>query len=86
MQIYTPLWGAGPGSASVAARTNLPPDNLASNSGAIVHDLDPSPVVADVGTMNQLIRKAAAERRFQTLLLMIFGGWLSFCRWLVCTA
>jgi putative ABC transport system permease protein len=74
MQIYTPLWGAGTGSASVVARTNLPPDNLASNIGAIVRDLDPSLVVADVGTMNQLIRKAAAERRFQTLLLMIFGG------------
>jgi predicted permease len=74
MQVYTPLWGAGPGSASVVARTNLPPDNIASNIGAIVRDLDPSLVATDLRTMNQLVSKASAERRFQTLLLTIFGA------------
>ncbi|MGA8104775.1 MAG: ABC transporter permease [Candidatus Acidiferrales bacterium] len=74
MQIYTPLWGTSPGSASVVARTNLPPDNVASNIRATVHDLDPSLVATDLRTMNQLISKASAERRFQTLLLTIFGG------------
>jgi predicted permease len=74
MQIYTPLWGAAPGSASVVARTNLPPDNVASNIRAIVHGLDPSLVATDLRTMDQLISKASAERRFQTLLLTIFGG------------
>jgi len=74
MQIYTPLWGAGPGFAAVVARTNLPPGNVASNIRAIVHDLDPSLVATDLHTMNQLVSKASAERRFQTLLLTIFGG------------
>ncbi len=74
MQVYMPLWGAAPGSASVVARTNLPPDNIASNIRAIVHDLDPSLVATDLHTMNQLVSKAGAERRFQTLLLTTFGG------------
>jgi len=74
MQIYRPLWGAAPGSGSVVARTDLPPGNVASNIRAIVHDLDPSLVATDLHTMNQLVSKASAERRFQTLLLTIFGG------------
>ena len=56
------------------ARTNLPPDNVASNIRATVRDLDPSLVATDLRTMNQLVSKASAERRFQTLLLTIFGG------------
>jgi putative ABC transport system permease protein len=74
MQIYRPLWGAGPGFAGVVARTNLSPGNVASNIRAIVHDLDPTLVATDLQTMNQLVSKASAERRFQTLLLTIFGG------------
>jgi predicted permease len=74
MQIYTPLWGASPGSVCVVARTSLPPENLASNIRAIVREFDPSLAVADIRTMNQLVSMASAERRFQMLLLTVFGG------------
>lgn len=74
MQIYTPLWGSGVNSISVAARTNLAADQLASDMRAIVRELDPAVAVADVRTMDQLVSEAMAGRRFQTVLLTSFGG------------
>jgi putative ABC transport system permease protein len=74
MQIYTPLWQGGVGSASVVARTSLAANQLAADMRAVVRDLDPTVAVADVHTMNELVSASTAERRFQTLLLTIFGG------------
>ena len=74
MQVYGPLWQSGTPSVSVAVRTKLPPDRLASAMQNLVREIDPSVAVADVGTMGQLLSRATAVRRFQTLLLTSFGG------------
>ena len=74
MQVYGPLWQSGTPSASVVVRTKLPPDRLASAMQTLVREIDPAVAVADVGTMGQLLSRATAARRFQTLLLTAFGG------------
>lgn len=74
MQIYTPLWQGGSPGISVVARTALPPDRMASALRSVVRDLDPTLAVTDVRTMSELVFRATAERRFQTLLLTAFGG------------
>jgi predicted permease len=74
MQIYTPLWQSSANSVSLAVRTSLAVDRVASNMRSVVRDLDPAVAVADVRTMSELVSGATAERRFQTLLLTAFGG------------
>ena len=74
LQFYAPLWQVSVNGASVATRTSLPVDRIASSLRAVVRDLDPALVPDDVRTMNQLVSDAAAERRFQTFLLTAFGG------------
>jgi ABC-type antimicrobial peptide transport system permease subunit len=68
------LWQINVNGVSVAVRTNLPVDSVASSMRAVVRDLDASLVPEDVRTMDQLVSKATAERRFQTFLLTAFGG------------
>ncbi len=74
MQVYTPLWQNGANAANIAIRTALPADRVAADMRALVRSLDPAVALADVRTMDQLVSAAAAERRFQTLLLTAFGG------------
>jgi putative ABC transport system permease protein len=74
MQIYAPLWQGGVDSVSLVARTSLAAPQLAADMRAAVRDLDPTVAVADVHTMNELVSASTAERRFQTLLLTVFGG------------
>jgi predicted permease len=74
MQFYLPLWETGEWSASIVARTNLPPDRLAANMRTLVRSLDPTVSVADVRTGSDLVAGATAERRFETLLLTAFGA------------
>jgi len=74
MQVYMPLWQTGGRSASVVVRTSLTTGRLASSMRALVRRLDPAVAVAAVQTMRQIVSGAAAERRFQTLLVTAFGG------------
>lgn len=76
LQFYAPL--GNPNSLSIVARTSLPANQLAADMRAIVHDLDPTVAVADVHTMNELVSSAQSERRFQTLLVSLFGGMALF--------
>jgi len=73
MQVYVPLWQSGANPASVVVRTSLAPDRVASDMRTLVRSLDPAVAVDDVRTMSQLVSGAAAERRFQTLLVTAFG-------------
>ena len=40
----------------------------------LVRNMDPALAIAGVSTMDQLVSDASAERRFQTVLLAVFGG------------
>jgi predicted permease len=74
MQIYLPLWQNPTGSAAVVVRATLAPEQTTSVLRDLLRNADPALAVADVHTMEQLISEAAAERRFQTLVLTAFGG------------
>jgi predicted permease len=75
MQIYSPLWQQSPaGSVSFVVRSALPPERIASALRSLVRNMDAALAVADVRTMEQLVSEASAGRRFQTLVLTLFGG------------
>jgi len=74
LQIYTPLWQGGARGPSLVARTSLPPDRLASDMRAALREIDPALALADIRSMDQLVSSAAALRRFETTLLVAFGG------------
>ncbi len=74
MQIYLPLWQSPTGSVAVVARATLPPDQTASALRGLVRNADAALATADVHTMEQLVSEASAERRFQMLVLTVFGG------------
>lgn len=74
MQIYLPLWQVSSASVGVVVRGALPPERTASALSGLVRNMDRAVAVADVHTMGQLVSDASAERRFQTLVLTVFGG------------
>ncbi|MBV8897646.1 MAG: ABC transporter permease [Acidobacteriaceae bacterium] len=78
MQIYLPLWQTGTVSASVLVRSALPAEDVAAAVRALVRNLDPALGVADPSTMGELVLDASAERRFQTVVLSVFGGMALF--------
>jgi putative ABC transport system permease protein len=74
MQFYLPLWQAPAGNVSIVIRAALPPEQTASALRGLVRDLDPALALAGVRTMDQLVSEASAERRFQTVVLTVFGA------------
>jgi putative ABC transport system permease protein len=74
MQLYLSMWETPTGSADVVVRGALPPKAIASTLRGVVRDMDPALAIGDVDTMEQLVSRSVAERRFQTLLLTAFGG------------
>jgi putative ABC transport system permease protein len=74
MQFYSPLWQTPTGSAAVVVRGTLPLERTASALRGLVRNIDAALAAADVRTMEQLVSDASAERRFQTLVLTVFGG------------
>ena len=74
MQFYLPLWQTPTGSVAIVVRGTLPTERTASALRGLVRNADAALAVADVRTMGQLISEASAERRFQTLVLTVFGS------------
>jgi len=74
MQFYLPLWPAPTLAAAVVMRAAIPPEAAASALRGLVRNMDPALAIAGVSTMDQLVSEANAERRFQTVLLTVFGG------------
>jgi len=73
-EVYQPLWQALHQNATLAVRTNGPVAPLASGMKQIALALSPSAPPFDVRTMDELISKSSARRRFQTSLLSIFAA------------
>ena len=74
MQFYLPLWQAPTPAVAVVMRAAMPPDSAASALRGLVRNMDPALAIAGVRTMDQLVSEASAERRFQTVVLTVFGG------------
>ena len=74
MQFYLPLWQAPARAVAVVVRAALPPREVAADLRGVVRNMDPALAIAGVQTMGQLVSEASAERRFQTVVLTVFGG------------
>jgi predicted lysophospholipase L1 biosynthesis ABC-type transport system permease subunit len=68
--IYEPSWLAD----SLAIRTSLPPEAVASSVRGVVRAIDPAIALFGIQTMRQRTTEAASRRRFQTVLLAAFAG------------
>ncbi|HTA43616.1 MAG TPA: ABC transporter permease [Bryobacteraceae bacterium] len=74
MQIYSPMWQSPTGAANVVVRGALSSEQITSAVRGLMRSMDKALAVADVRTMDQLVSGASAQRRFQTLVLTVFGG------------
>jgi putative ABC transport system permease protein len=64
-----------PGQAmSFIARTDGPPERLATAFAQAIHEVDPEQPVFGVMSMDKLLANATAERRFSLILLLFFAG------------
>jgi predicted permease len=74
MMVYVPYWRRNPTAVSIAVRAVGEPAAAAAALKAAVWRLDPSLPIARVQTLVQIERRHLAERRFQTLLVSLFGS------------
>jgi predicted permease len=72
--VYVPYWRRNPTAVSIAVRTIGEPAAATAALKAAVWRLDPSMPIARVQTLVQIERRHLGERRFQTLLVTLFGG------------
>jgi predicted permease len=70
---YVPHWQRAPIELSFLARTSTAPGPLATAARAAVRRVDPTVLVTKVRTMDDVVSDAAAARRFQVALLLIFA-------------
>lgn len=71
--VYLPYWQRAPGAITFLARTSIPPAALSTAARDVVRRADPAILVSGVRTMEGIVAKAAAGRRFQVTLLLIFA-------------
>jgi putative ABC transport system permease protein len=74
MQVYLPLWQTGSGSVSLVVRSTMAPEGVAAAVRSVMRELDPRLAVGEVRTVDELVSRANAVRRFQTFVLSGFGG------------
>jgi predicted permease len=72
--VYVPYWRRHPSMVSLAVRTVGEPADAAAALKAAVWRLDPSLPISRLQTFAQVERRHLAERRFQTLLVLLFGA------------
>ena len=73
-QVYLPFWEGGGSRAYFAIRAEEPPAQLVAAVREAVRSLDSALAVSDIRTMEQLVSRAGARRRFQTYLLTLFAA------------
>jgi predicted permease len=73
-QMYYPIPRLGVAGVALVARSSLPPSELLARLRAAVRSVDPNQAVYNVRMMDDVIAKAIAPRRTNTVLITIFGG------------
>jgi len=73
-QMYLPLLDVGGGGVTVLIHTVVAPESVTASALSEIQKLDPSLAVYDIGTMEDLMGQAAADRRFLLLLFTAFAG------------
>jgi putative ABC transport system permease protein len=71
--VYIPYWQQKRTELTLLARTSADPGPLSASTRAVVRQADASVVVTRVRTMEDVVAAAAATRRFQLALLLIFA-------------
>ena len=66
--VQAPLWGG-----ELVVKSALNPASIAAAIREQVHDIDPNLPVTDFGSLSNAVQSSAAEPRFRTLLLGLFG-------------
>ena len=71
--VYVPLWERSPETGALAVRTSSEPLLAAAALRESVRALDPTIPVSQIQTMAQIESDSTAQRRFQTLLVIVFA-------------
>ncbi|HKV92247.1 MAG TPA: ABC transporter permease [Candidatus Angelobacter sp.] len=74
LTVYLPSYGAGPGPMQFAVHTAGSPTALTPALRSILKDLDPNLPLSDVQTMDEVVSKSVAPRRFNMFLITIFAA------------
>ena len=72
--LYVPLWERSPPTGAIAIRTTAAPLAAVEMLRATIASIDPSVPVSRVDTMAKIERDSTAQRRFQTVLVLIFAA------------
>src|SRR5262249_20517024 len=74
LTVYLPSYGAGPGPMQFAIHTAGSPTALTPTLRSILKDLDPNLPLSNVRTMDEIISRSVAPRRFNMFLITIFAA------------
>src|SRR5262249_7202461 len=73
LTVYLPSYGSGPGPAQFVVHTSGAPTSMAPILRSVLKDVDPNLPMADVQTLDEVVSRSVAPRRFNMLLLTIFA-------------
>jgi predicted permease len=71
--LYIPYWQRPRLSASLLVRTSMDPRGIANALRAAVWEIDPEVTVPEVRTLDEVLSRSVAQRRFQMLLVALFA-------------
>ncbi|HEV8493256.1 MAG TPA: ABC transporter permease [Candidatus Angelobacter sp.] len=74
LTVYLPTYGSAPGSVDFAIHTAGNPTALTPSLRSMLKEIDPNLPLADVQTMDEIVSRSVAPRRFNMFLLSIFAG------------
>lgn len=74
LTVYLPSYGSGPGPVEFAVHTAGNPTALTPSLRSTLKEIDAKLPLADVQTMDELVSRSVAPRRFNMFLLTIFAG------------
>lgn len=74
LTVYLPSYGSGPGPVEFAVHTAGNPAALTPSLRSTLKEIDPNLPLADVQTMDELVARSVAPRRFNMFLLSIFAA------------
>jgi putative ABC transport system permease protein len=72
--IYVPYWQRPRLSASLLVRTAMDPRGIAASVREAIHQVDADVPVPEMQTLQEVMSDSVAQRRFQTILVMLFAA------------
>jgi len=74
LTVYIPSYGSGPGPVQFAVHTAANPTALTPSLRSMLKEIDSNLPLSDVQTMDEIVSRSVAPRRFNMLLLTIFAA------------